>query len=138
MRAIRRYLAAEGFDKEAQSVATAILIRESSGDRCAVHVLGHREFGLGAAGLFVKFHLRKWDSDADPRALHQVDATAHVLAVIFRNAKYRYGAESWARLNQLYGGRFRPEEQVPKKDLDWERRLRARGIEASNPISKVK
>jgi len=131
-----RSLKALGFDLEAAKVADAIVVRESGGDRCSVHVLGQNEFGLGPAGLFVRFHLRKWDADADPRVLHQVGVSAYVLAVIFRNAKYRFRAKSWKRLGAIFAGRILWTDWA--RDVQFCKRLARKGVDCENPISKVR
>lgn len=148
-KAIRRHLREMGVGHDARQVAWAIVTRESHGDRCAVHVLGagrdgkhgtaDDEFGLGPAGLFVKFHIRKWDATADPRELHRTDVTAHVIRQIFRNAKYRYRAKNWMELGEVFAGRVangRPDVWT-QKALAFCRRLEAVGVDCEDPITGI-
>ena len=84
---MKRTWRAMGLDETARTVLSEIVCRESfCGDRCAVHVLGRNEYGLGPAGLFVKFQLRKWNTEAPPWVLQIPEVSAVVIARSLRRS----------------------------------------------------
>lgn len=94
-----------GATVEACTVLDAMVVRESDGDPCAVHVLGPGEYGLGPLGLSVGLHLSKW-GEADRKVLHVPEVSAVVTVRLFRRAVRRYGAKSWLDINAVFAGRF--------------------------------
>lgn len=118
-----------GFAREAVEVLDAIVVRESSGDRCAVHRLGPNEDGLGPGGLQVRFHLAKWDPSAPPQVLHVPEVSAVVMGRMFRRYKERYKARTWLRVGQIYGGRI-VHGDIGMDEL-WCQRLARRGVDCS-------
>jgi len=140
---MKRTWKAMGLDATAREVLDEIVVRESfAGDRCAVHVLGHKEYGLGPAGLFVRFQLRKWDADAPQWVLQIPEVSAVVMGRILRRS-LRYTASrtaearTWLRFGQVFSGRVRPEHQDYSKDSAWCSRLSGRGIDCEDPVTKV-
>lgn len=104
MRACRKL----GASKEACNVLDVIAIRESSGDPCAVHVLGPREWGLGIHGLSVGLHLDKWEPASErplPNVLRIPEVSAVVTLRIFRRAVVRYKAKTWREVGGVFAGR---------------------------------
>lgn len=94
-----------GASVEACNVLDVIAIRESSGDTCAVHVLGPNEFGLGLLGLSVDLHLDKWRVGARPDVLRVPEPAAVVGVRIFRRAVVRYKAKTWREVGGVFAGR---------------------------------
>jgi len=134
---------AMGLDETARTVLDEIVCRESfCGDRCAVHVLGHNEYGLGPAGLFVKFQLRKWNPEAPAWVLQIPEVSAVVIARILRRSMHykpsrTADARTWLRFAQVFGGRVWPKNQDYAKDSRWCNRLESRGIQCKDPVTEV-
>lgn len=104
MRACRRM----GASVEACNVLDVIAMRESSGDACAVHTLGPKEYGLGIHALSVGMHLAKWDTYVDARhanVLRIPEVSTVVTMRIFRRAVVRYGADTWREVGGVFAGR---------------------------------
>jgi hypothetical protein len=136
-RRMARTWEALGVDEASRTVLDAVVLRESSGDPCAVHRLGPDEDGLGPGGLQVRLHLAKWDRGADPRVLHVPEVSAVVMVRLFRRIRDRYRARTWLRAGQIYGGRIRPEDQDPWLDQQWCTRLAKRGIDCQAAIGEL-
>lgn len=140
---MKRTWKAMGLDATARTVLDEIVVRESfAGDRCAVHVLGANEYGLGPAGLFVRFQLRKWDADAPQWVLQIPEVSAVVMARILRRslsypASRTAKARTWLRFGQVFSGRVRAEHQDYSKDARWCSRLKGRGVECEDRVTKV-
>jgi hypothetical protein len=86
-------------------VLDVIAVRESSGDACAVHVLGPREYGLGLHGLSAGLHLAKWDPTASVDVLRVPEVSTVVTLRIFRRAVARYRARTWREVGGVFAGR---------------------------------
>lgn len=97
---------AMGGSVAACTVLDAMVVRESSGDACAVHVIGEDEYGLGPLGLSVGLHLSKWDPYADAMVLKVPEVSAVIAMRIFRRAVTRYRARTWLDVNAVFAGRF--------------------------------
>jgi len=140
---MKRTWKAMGLDSTARTVLDEIVVRESfAGDPCAVHVLGLNEYGLGPAGLFVRFQLPKWNADAPQWVLQIPEVSAVVMARILRRslsypASRTAKARTWLRFGQVFSGRVRAERQDYSKDSAWCSRLKGRGIECKDPVTKV-
>ena len=124
-----------GLNREAIEVLDSIVVRESHGDRCAVHVLGRNEYGLGPGGLQVRFNLHRWDPKADPRVLQDPEVSAVVMARLLRKYKKAYRAKTWLRVGQLYGGRIK----YPDIGMDelWCERLARRDVDCHAPVGDL-
>ncbi len=137
---------AMGLDLDARKVLDAVVVRESSGDACAIHILGKNEFGRGPGGISVALHLRKWDASSPEEVLHIPEVSAVVMARMLRrsrrfssvfNGEEVVQSGSWLRFGQVYGGRIRQRDQDPSKDARFCDRLARRDIHCLELISEV-
>lgn len=62
-------------------------------------------FGLGLGGLNIPYHLIKFDRMAPPEILCDTVINIMVQVTIARNAVDRYGADNFAEIQAIYGGR---------------------------------
>lgn len=122
---VRRTCRALGASRDACAVLDAMVMRESSGDPCAVHTLGEGEYGLGVLGLSCRWHASAWDGDCD--SLRVPEIAAVVALRIYRRAVARHGARTWASVNEVFatGGTRR---NRPRAVARWCARLADRDI----------
>lgn len=110
----------------------AMVIRESSGNTCAVHTLGEGEYGLGPLGLSVRWHLPKWNRHEDESILHVPEVSTIVTLRIFRRAVTRHDAQDLVDLNAVFAtGRLRYRDG---KDASFCYRLRRHGVKCGHRI----
>jgi hypothetical protein len=131
---------AMGATAEACTVLDELVVRESSGDTCAVHVLGPNEHGLGPLGLSVGLHLAKWNADADATVLRVPEVSAIVTMRIFRRAVGAYNARNWRAVAAVFAGRFGEDHSGKPMGDDFVfcERLRRRHVDCnSNPRGKL-
>jgi len=124
---------AMGAAEDSCVVLDEVVIRESSGDTCAVHRLGPGENGLGPLGLSVSLHLPKWNSASDPQVLRVPEVSAVVAMRIFRRAVTNYHAKNWRAVAAVFAGRF-DEDHTSKPtgdDFVFCARLQRRGVDCN-------
>ncbi len=132
---MRRTWRAMGADREAVRVLDAIVVRESTGDPCARHLLGKSagENGYGPGGLFWRVHRGKWHRDpatADPRSFFVPEITAVVMLRIFRRAVRRHDAQTWVEIGEVFAtGKIRDDGSRVVARHNFAHRLRRRGID---------
>lgn len=126
-----------GATVEACTVLDEVVVRESSGDACAVHVLGPDEYGLGPLGLNVGLHLPKW-GEANRKVLHVPEVSAVITLRLYRRAIKRYKARTWLDVNAVFAGRFHEigRRTATGDDYVFCRRLQRRGIDCMNDPRK--
>lgn len=123
---VRRTCRALGASAEACEVLDVMVVRESSGDPCAVHTLGEGEYGLGVLGLSCRWHARSWDGRCE--SLRTPEIAAVVGLRIYRRAVSHHEAVTWASVNEVFatGGTRRSRPRAVER---WCSRLAARGID---------
>lgn len=119
--------------------------RESSWSPSVRHVRGRNEHGLGALGLSLRWHRRKWPGGGEP-AFCSPEAATIVALDIVRRAQVTWGARDLRDVQAVYAGRFRcvieqgrPECFIvrdPAKDRDVCERLEQHGVDCRAPLPK--
>lgn len=142
---VRATCEAMGAAAEACDVLDAMVVRESSGDACAIHVRGPGEYGVGPLGLSWRWHRHKWfqkgEATWDQAALFHVPEISAIVALrLYRIAVDHHGAKTWMDVQAVYAGRF--EDGRPARraiaDRRWCARLEARGLDCtSSPRGKL-
>jgi len=130
---VKRTCRGMGASSEACRVLDAMVIRESSGDPCAVHRLGPGEYGLGVLGLSCRWHAAKWDGDCEAFRIPEVSAVVAIR--IYRRAVQRHGAKDWREVNSVFAtGKI---QDRAAHDNGFCHRLKRRGIDCSQPLPKL-
>ncbi len=130
---------AMGASDKACRALHAVTIRESSGDRCAAHVQGRKEFGLGPHGLSVRWQLHRWDKTADPRVLHDPAVSTVVVLRLWRHAN-KTGAATWLDLQRVYSGnKGAARVGLPPGPADgkWCAKLKARNVRCTERVDDL-
>ena len=122
-----------GADRDAIAVLSAIALRESSYDTCAVHRLGINENGSGPMGL-ANLHRKKFGGEWLPQI---PEVSGVVTWRIALNAKLRYRVKDWANFGEIYAGRVRLIERDEHRMNRFCLRLSRRGVDCRKPMSKL-
>lgn len=139
-RRVRATCEALGATDEACRVVDAITIRESSGDACAVHVLGPNEYGLGAHGLSWRWHQRKWYSSpgGDPDVFRLPEVSTIVTIRLLRQAARRRDVRDWSDVGEVFAGRVHPDARERSRKARFCHRLRDAGVDCrKSPRGKL-
>lgn len=121
-----------GATKQTCKVMDAMVVRESSGDSCAIHTMGPDEYGRGVLGLSVRWHRRKWQEDATGEEFHIPEISAIVAMRIYRRAVKRHGATTWTHVNDVFAGRFGAKDRDEHKQALFCNRLEKWGVDCES------
>lgn len=139
-RRVRATCEALGASAEACDVVDVIAVRESSGDACAVHVLGPNEYGLGAHGLSWKWHQRKWYADVggEPDIFRLPEVSTIVTMRLMRQAARRRDVRDWGDVGEIFAGRVHPDSRDRSRRARFCHRLAGAGVDCrKSPRGKL-